>query len=125
MHFVIAALCIVGLYVSILMYRKTLLARRRQLVEPSVVQSPRAALAGGVSNAAVGIAYYAALFVASFFLAQPLVLHAALAASALAAAVSLYLAYSLLFITRMPCSYCWTGHAVNWLLLLLLYARIW
>ena len=124
MHFVVAALCVVGLCVSILMYRKTLLARRRQLDEPSVVQSPRAALAGGISNAAVGIAYYAALFVASFFLAQSLVLYAALAASVLAAAVSVYLAYSLLFVTRLPCSYCWTGHAVNWLLLLLLYARI-
>jgi hypothetical protein len=28
----------------------------------------------------------------------------------------------LLFITRMPCAFCWTGHAVNWSLLALLIA---
>jgi hypothetical protein len=26
------------------------------------------------------------------------------------------LAYSLLFVTRMPCVYCWTSHVVNWAL---------
>jgi uncharacterized membrane protein len=42
-----------------------------------------------------------------------------LAAAAGAAAFSAYLAYSLLFVTRMPCVYCWTGHVVNWSLVLL------
>ena len=46
---------------------------------------------------------------------------AALGASLFAAGFSLYLAYSLLFVTRMPCLYCWTSHAVNWLLPLLIF----
>jgi uncharacterized membrane protein len=44
---------------------------------------------------------------------------AALAAAAAAAAFSAYLAYSLLFVTRMPCVYCWTSHVVNFSLILL------
>jgi uncharacterized membrane protein len=34
-----------------------------------------------------------------------------------AAAASVALAYSLLFITRRACPYCWTSHVVNWMLL--------
>jgi uncharacterized membrane protein len=33
-----------------------------------------------------------------------------------AGGVSAVLAYSLLFVTRMPCTYCWTSHAINWTL---------
>jgi uncharacterized membrane protein len=31
----------------------------------------------------------------------------------LAAVSSAYLAYSLAFVTRMPCTYCWSAHAIN------------
>jgi uncharacterized membrane protein len=120
----ILLLCAVGLYASAFMYRKSLRAARGALWEPSVVESPRARAAGGVPNAAIGLLYYAALAVSAAFLSVPLVWAAALAASLLAAAFSLYLGYSLLFVTRMPCIYCWTSHAINVALpILLLFAR--
>ena len=117
MRFVIIALCAVGLFVSVAMQGKTLRAARGELTEPSVVQSPRARLIGGAANSAIGIAYYGLMIVASFFFSIPVVRYAALAAAVAAATLSVYLAYSLLFVTRMPCLNCWTGHVLNWLLL--------
>lgn len=117
MRFVVLALCAVGLYVSIFMQRKAMLARTGALVERSVVETPRARVIGGVPNSSFGIAYYALLAIASFAFAIPWVLDVALIASTLAALMSVYLAYSLLFITKMPCVNCWTGHIVNWALL--------
>ncbi len=119
--FFIAALCLAGLYVSAHMFRKQQRAQRGELTEPSVVQTPRARVAG-FSNALFGIVYYILMLVAAALLHAPLVAAAALAAACLAAAFSLYLAYSLLFVTRMSCTYCWTGHAINWLLLIALVA---
>ncbi len=109
-------LCGVGLYASAFMLRKTLRAARGGLSEPSVVQTSRARALGGVPNAALGLAYYASLAAASFFFAWPAVWWAGLTAALGAAAFSAYLAYSLLWVTRMPCAYCWTSHAVNWAL---------
>jgi uncharacterized membrane protein len=40
-------------------------------------------------------------------------------AVAFAAITSLALAYSLLFVTKRACAFCWTGHAINWLLAIL------
>ncbi len=120
---IIAALCLIGLYAATFMLRKQVRAALGALKEPSVVQSPRARVAG-VPNALFGLLYYAALLAVTPFLQRALVWEAALGASAIAATFSLYLAYSLLFVTRLPCAYCWTGHAVNWsLFLLLLLAR--
>jgi uncharacterized membrane protein len=112
-------LCGIGLYASAFMARKAGRAARGELTQPSVVATPRARSFGGVSNAAIGLAYYAALACAVPFLQIPAVWDVALAAAVGAAAFSAYLAYSLLFVTRMPCAYCWTGHVVNWSLLLL------
>jgi uncharacterized membrane protein len=39
---------------------------------------------------------------------------------AFAAITSAVLAYSLLFITKLPCPYCWTAHAVNWMMLVMI-----
>jgi uncharacterized membrane protein len=114
-------LCGLGLYASAFMLRKTLRGARGELSEPSVVQTSRARALGGTPNAAVGLAYYACLAAASFFLAWPPVWWVALAASVGAAAFSAYLAYSLLFVTRMPCVYCWTSHVVNWTLPVLVF----
>lgn len=113
------ALCVVGIYVSFFMLRKQTRAAQGLLSEPSVVTSPRAR-AAGVSNALIGIFYYCGLLALSPFLHFPLAWTLALAAAVLAAIFSAYLAYSLLFVTRMPCAYCWIGHAVNWSLLALL-----
>lgn len=115
-------LCAAGVYASAFMARKAGLAARGVLSEPSVVETPRARLFGGVSNAAIGFVYYLALAAALPFLDRPLVWGAAFAASLGAAAMSAYLAYSLLFVTRRPCAFCWTSHAVNWLLAALLLA---
>ena len=120
MRFVVLGLCAVGLYVSIFMQRKAMSARAGALSEPSVVQTPRARLIGATPNSAFGIAYYALLAIASFFFYVPGVYDVSVVAAGLAAAMSIYLAYSLLFVTKLPCIFCWTGHIVNWALLAVL-----
>jgi uncharacterized membrane protein len=114
----IVILCLVGLYVSFFMLRKYIRAQRGQLDEPSVVTSARAKVAR-VPNAMIGLVYYAFMLLLTPFLSRnyPIVMDAALIAALAAAVSSLYLAYSLLFVTRMPCRYCWTGHVINWSLL--------
>jgi uncharacterized membrane protein len=112
---IITVLCGVGLYASIFMLAKTQRAERGELTEPSVVDTPRARLYGGVPNASLGIVYYLALAVAAWTLRGP-VTYLVFAATAFAAVTSLVLAYSLLFVTRRSCPYCWTAHAVNWAL---------
>jgi uncharacterized membrane protein len=102
-----------GLYVAQHMYRKTRRAERGELDEPSVVERPAARALFGIPNAAFGMAYYGLMLSALPFSGSPSVRRATLAASALALGQSAYLMYSLLFVTRMPCPYCWTGHAVN------------
>ena len=114
----ILLLCAVGLYASTFMLRKTLRGARGELAEASVVQTQRASVLG-IPNAAVGLVYYTALGIATVLFAFPAVWWLALGAACAAAAGSVYLAYSLLFVTRMPCVYCWTSHVVNWALLVL------
>jgi uncharacterized membrane protein len=115
----IVLLCGVGLYASAFMYRKARLAQRRQLQEPSVVDSPRARVAGGIPNAAIGIVYYVIVAATVPFFESQAVWDAVFLAALAAAGFSLYLAYSLVAVTRMPCVYCWTSHFINWLLPLL------
>jgi uncharacterized membrane protein len=119
LRIIIALLCVAGSCVATLMFVKQLRIERGDLHEDSVVSTPRAKVAG-VSNGLIGYFYYVALLVALPFLHHPLVYDAALAATVLAALFSAYLAYSLLFITRRECAYCWTGHTINWLILLAL-----
>ena len=112
---VITILCGVGLYVSLFMLAKSRRAARGELIETSVVQTPRAQLFG-FPNALLGVLYYPILAVAVWFVRPPLPALALLSVVGCAAAVSLVLGYSLLFITRRQCPYCWTSHAVNWAL---------
>lgn len=112
---VITLLCGVGLYASLFMLAKTKRGERGELSEPSVVLTPRARLLGNIPNAAFGIAYYAASAIGVWLLHPPALL-IVLFASLAAAAMSIVLAYSLLFVTRMPCPFCWTSHLVNWAL---------
>lgn len=118
----ILLLCGIGLYASAFMARKTARAARGELREASVVQTPRARVFGGVPNAFIGFAYYLGLALAVPFLGNGLVWDAALPAAVAAGLFSLFLAYSLLFVTRAPCVYCWASHGVNWLLVALLLA---
>jgi len=117
-------LCGIGFYASAFMARKAARGARGELTEPSVVLTSRARVAGGVSNAAIGLAYYAALALCVPFLQFGFVGWPALVAATGAAAFSVYLAYSLLFVTRMPCVYCWTSHVVNFSLWGLLVTRL-
>jgi uncharacterized membrane protein len=113
-------LCAVGFYASAFMANKARLDARGELEEPSVVQSPAARLIGRIPNAVFGLFYYPCVALA---VALPVdKMHKlALAASLLAAAMSFVLAYSLLFRTKRPCKYCWTAHAINWILPFLLW----
>ena len=115
---VITICCVVGLYVSLFMLRKSRRAARGELQGPSVVKTPRAHLFG-IPNSLLGAIYYPVLAVAIWlvhgFIAEIALLLVAFGAGA----TSVALAYSLLFITRRACPYCWTSHAVNWVLLAL------
>jgi uncharacterized membrane protein len=112
----VEVLTLAGLGASLYMLRKQLRGERGELSEPSVVLTPRARLVG-VPNALLGVLFYLGLAVAAPFLHHPWVHAVALAASVLAAAASAVLAYSLLFVTRMPCVFCWTSHVINWIVL--------
>ena len=121
---VITLLCGVGLYVSLFMLSKSRRAERGNLRGPSVVKTPRARLYG-VQNSLLGVVYYPALAVAIWWVRAPVARLIVLAAVLFAAATSAVLAYSLLFITRRECPYCWTAHAVNWSLFLLFCWLFW
>lgn len=116
-RWVICVLCAVGFYASVFMLRKSVLAARGQLKEPSVVQTPRAKLFVGIPNALIGTIYYPAIAAVSVGTRLPALLWCAAGAAAIAAVTSAVLAYSLLFITKRSCSYCWTAHLANWALL--------
>lgn len=114
---VITVLCAIGFYASVFMLRKSLRAARGALAEPSVVQTERATLFFGVPNSIFGLIYYAGLVAVTWSTTATLPLGLALTATVLAALTSGYLAYSLLFITKRSCPYCWSAHIVNWALL--------
>ncbi|MBV8723724.1 MAG: vitamin K epoxide reductase family protein [Candidatus Eremiobacteraeota bacterium] len=115
---VIAVLCGVGLYTALFMLNKDRRAARGEVRGPSVVKTPRAHLYG-VPNALLGVIYYPALALAVWLLHARWEMAIVLLAALFAAATSAVLAYSLLFITRRECPFCWTAHAVNWSLLVL------
>jgi uncharacterized membrane protein len=117
---VITVLCGVGLYASLFMLAKTRRAELGLLEEPSVVQRPAARLYGGVPNALLGAVYYPALAIATWFPLGHVLSVIVLTIVAFAAITSAVLAYSLLFVTKRPCPYCWTAHAVNWSLLVMI-----
>jgi uncharacterized membrane protein len=115
---VITLLCGVGLYASVFMLNKSRRAARGQIEGPSVVKTPRAHLFGP-PNSLLGTLYYPALGAAVWLAhgrVQAIVL---LGAVLLAAATSVVLGYSLIYVTRRRCPYCWASHAINWCLLLL------
>jgi uncharacterized membrane protein len=97
------------------MLRKSRRAARGEIEGSSVVMTPRAHLFG-IPNALLGVLYYPAVAVAVWFVHGRVAAMLLLAILA-AAGSSVYLAYSLLFITRRACPYCWTSHLVNWSLL--------
>lgn len=116
---IISVLCAVGFYASVFMLRKSIRAAHGEVKGPSVVKSPRAKLFAGVPNSLIGAVYYLAIVAVTWTAHARILFIAAEAAALVAAAVSAYLAYSLLYVTRRSCPYCWTAHAVNWSLALI------
>jgi uncharacterized membrane protein len=114
----ITLLCGVALFAALFMLNKSRRAARGEIKGPSVVKSPRADLFG-IPNSLLGAIYYPALAVAVWTIHGPIAALGVLIVTLAAAATSAYLAYSLIFITRRGCPYCWTAHLVNWSLLAL------
>lgn len=121
---VITLLSGVGLYASLFMLSKSRRAARGEVPGPSVVKTPTAHLFG-VPNSLIGTIYYVGMGAAVWFAMGHVALLALSAAALFAALTSAYLAYSLLFITRRTCPYCWTSHAVNWTILILSCWLLW
>src|SRR5437868_4144851 len=117
---IVSLLCAVGFYASVFMLRKSIRAQHGEVKGPSVVKSPRARLFAGLPNALFGAIYYAAVAAVTWLAHARIFFVLAEFAALFAAATSLYLAYSLLFVTKKECPYCWTAHAVNWSLALVL-----
>ena len=91
-----------------------------QLKEEScitVLGTPRAKLFG-IPNSAFGIGIYAYLILN---LAIPFPWFIATAVLALAVLRSIYLAYSLIFVTKIPCPLCFTSHVINLILFLIVF----
>ena len=74
----------------------------------NVLDTPRAKIFG-VPNSAFGIFVYGYLLFSSHFFPP----HAGLVLLAFALGRSIYLAYSLIFVTKIPCKLCFASHAIN------------
>lgn len=87
----------------------------------SIVFTPRARVFG-LPNSLLGQVFYLALLVGvagDFLFNQPLV-YFYLLASLITVLLGIYLTYSLLFLTRVPCKLCFTSHAINLVIFILL-----
>lgn len=120
--FAITALSALGMYASLFLLRKWIRARGGNVLEPSVVKTRYVTLVPGIPNMFLGLAFYALAAIAAWVHVQTVCI-AAFGASLLALGASAYLAYRLKYTLRMACPYCWTAHAVNGALVLLLAAR--
>ena len=80
----------------------------------SVVFTPRARIFG-IPNSVLAQIYYVLLMVALWggLLWRPPFYAIVLAAATLTVLLGIYLSYSLLFLTRIPCKLCFAGHAIN------------
>lgn len=117
---IVSFLCAVGFYASVFMLRKSIRAKHGEVKGPSVVKSPRSRLFAGLPNALFGVLYYIGVAAVTWLAHSRIWFIAAELAALFAAGTSLYLAYSLLYVTKKWCPYCWTAHAVNWSLAIVL-----
>ncbi len=130
--FLIFALSLIGLWISIYftgVFYKWFqpnvfwIPQVCQLKEEScitVLGTPRAKLFG-IPNSAFGIGLYCYLMV-NLFIPFPLVI--ALVLLGLAVVRSIYLAYSLIFVTKIPCPLCFTSHVINLVLFLTVFKMV-
>ena len=87
----------------------------------SIVFTPRARVFG-LPNSLLGQVFYVALIGAvagDFLFTKPLV-YLFLLASLVTVFLGMYLSYSLLFLTRVPCKLCFTSHGINLVIFILL-----
>ena len=92
-----------------------------QLKEEScqlVIHTPRAKLFG-IPNSVYGMALFS--YQILFFLGLPLPWVLAFVGAGLATLRSIYLAYSLIFVTRVACPLCFTSHIINTILFIYLW----
>lgn len=80
----------------------------------TILDTPRAKLFG-YPNSLFGIFLYAYLILDLIFFPPEI----ALVLLALAVLRSVYLAYSLIYVTKIPCPLCFTSHAINLILFLM------
>ena len=90
----------------------------------SIVFTPRARVFG-LPNSVLGQIFYVAILfgLPLGLIGQPMLWRVYLAASLVTVVLGVYLSYSLLFITRVPCKLCFTSHAINGLIFALLLLR--
>ena len=86
----------------------------------SVLETPRAKIVG-IPNSAFGILIYAYLLADQLFFFPPII---GLVFLGFALLRSIYLAYSLIFVTKIPCPLCFTSHGINFLLFLIYFNKI-
>lgn len=94
-----------------------------QLKEEScitVLGTPRAKLFG-IPNSAFGIGMYSYLIL-NLLIPFPLMI--VLILLFLSVLRSIYLAYSLIFVTKIPCPLCFTSHVINLLLFLIVFKMV-
>ena len=124
---VILILSIIGLWISVYftgVYYKWFqpnvfwMPQICQLKESScmmIVDTPRAKIFG-IPNSVFGIGLYSYLILSIFVYLPPVI---AILLLGFAVIRSIYLAYSLIFVTKIPCPLCFTSHVINIILLLL------
>ncbi len=91
----------------------------------SIVFTPRARVFG-LPNSLLGQVFYVALIAAvagDFLFTEPFV-YFFLLVSLVTVLLGIYLSYSLLFLTRVPCKLCFTSHAINLVIFILLVSRL-
>ena len=90
----------------------------------SIVFTPQARVFG-LPNSVLGQIFYVAIIVGVplGLVAQPLLWCLYLLASLGTVGLGIYLSYSLLFVTRVPCKLCFTSHGLNAIIFVLLLAR--
>ncbi|MEE8348652.1 MAG: vitamin K epoxide reductase family protein [Acidobacteriota bacterium] len=87
----------------------------------SIVHTPRARVLG-IPTSVLGQMFYLALVAGiggDFLFSSPIV-YLYLAGSLLTVLLGVYLTYSLLFLTRVPCKLCFSSHAINLVIFILL-----
>ncbi|MBI1977528.1 MAG: vitamin K epoxide reductase family protein [Candidatus Omnitrophica bacterium] len=126
--FLVFVLCCIGLWISIYftgvfykwfapdVFWIPKVCRLKEETCVAILDTPRATLFG-IPNSAFGIGVYAYLLL-NLFVPLPAII--ALTLTLLAVLRSLYLTYSLMFVTKISCPLCFTTHAINLVLFLII-----